>query len=317
MTFAESLTTALARRPELPPAARLFHGPTEGDPSVILDLYGSTLVVYDRAGRDEAAARELADVVRAAVPRVGCAIWKLRTGARRSELLFGVPDEEVSEEGVRYALDLASAQDASLYLDTALLRRALRERCHGERVLNTFAFTGSLSVAAKAGGAATVVSVDRSTTALEIARRSWAKNRFPVRRGEFVARDVFAFAGDARKRGALFDRVIVDPPFFSDGSAGRVDVVGGLPRLLDKLRPLVAHEGRLVLVANALFLPGSAVMAAIAALAPWVTLEETVGVPEWAAGDVGPEAWPADPRPFAHPTKIAILRVQRKDQRTA
>lgn len=315
MTLRDLLVPALARRPDLPEAARLFHGPTEGDASLVLDLYRSTLVVYDREPREEAAVRALVEEVQALAPKITSAVWKTRKGERESTVLFGTPDTEVVEDGVTYALDLASSQDASFYLDTALLRRALREGCAGERVLNTFAYTASLSVAAKAGGAKEVVSVDRNKAFLEIGRRSYMKNRFPLRRGDFVARDVFAFAGDARKRGLLFDRVIVDPPFFSDAPSGRVDVVGELPRLVDKLRPLVAHEGRLVVVANALFLPGKAVMDALAAMAPWVSVEGMVPVPTWAAGEVGPDAWPADPTPFGHPTKMVVVKVRRKDER--
>ena len=73
--------------------------------------------------------------------------------ARRGEVVFGADADvarEVREHGVRYAVDLRMNRDCSLYLDTRHLRRWLLEHVRGRSVLNTFAYTGSLGVAALA-----------------------------------------------------------------------------------------------------------------------------------------------------------------------
>jgi 23S rRNA (cytosine1962-C5)-methyltransferase len=92
-------------------------------------------------------------------------------------------------------------------------------------------------------------------------------------------------------------------------------------RLLNKARPLVADGGQLVLVNNALFVSGAEQMALIEAACSdgYLTLERTIAVPDDVVG-LSPSssaALPADPAPFNHPTKIAILAVKRKDGRTA
>jgi 23S rRNA (cytosine1962-C5)-methyltransferase len=92
------------------------------------------------------------------------------------------PDRRVRENGVWYALDLQANRDAGLYLDTRSLRRWLKERMAGARVLNTFAYTGSLGVAALAGGAARVVHVDLKRDFLNIARTSYTLNGFAIHR---------------------------------------------------------------------------------------------------------------------------------------
>ena len=70
------------------------------------------------------------------------------------------PSLSVVEGGVQYAIDLLMNQDASFYLDTRNLRQWLRENLEELRVLNTFAYTGSLGIAAGIGDAKEVIQTD-------------------------------------------------------------------------------------------------------------------------------------------------------------
>lgn len=306
-------------------ALRLFDGYREGWPGLVLDLYARTLVVHDRADTPETAERAAA-VVASRVPGVRAAIRKARRGrdpAARNGLPLagfdGAPDREIVEHGVRYAIDLTLNRDASFYVDMRGLRLLLKTRLAGARVLNAFAYTGSLGVAARAAPAAEVIHLDRTRRFLDVARASYALNGFPVRRRDFRARDFFVEVASLRREGALFDAVLVDPPFFSTDARGTVDLERGMERLLNKVRPLVADGGRIVAVNNALWVSGAAFLATLEGLGRdgYVEIESIVPPPPDVLGPAGSETvpYPADPAPFAHPTKIAVLRVRRKDGR--
>lgn len=307
-------------------ALRLLNGFLEGEPNVVVDLYGRTIVVHDYSETgDENAARAAAEVAARAVPQVRAAVWKVRKAldpeARHGKVIVGTEkelDRSIREAGVRYAVDLVGHSDAGFYLDTRELRAWAQASLAGKRVLNTFAHTGSLGVAARAAGA-DVIHVDRSKTALETARRTYQLNGWEIERRNFVCEDFFRATARFRKEETLFDCVLLDPPFFSTTGAGRVDLEQSSANLINKVRPLVADGGALAIVNNALFVSGAEHMKVLedACSDGFLSLEKTIGVPEDSRGfpstRVG--SLPADPAPFEHSTKIAILRVKRKDGR--
>ncbi len=321
------LESALAARLPLPggsAAARLFNGFYEGWPELVVDVYAATLVLFNYAADPAALSAslpEIADFYRARLPWLTCAMVKTRASADPSEragqvLWGGPPARRVRENGVWYALDLSLHQDAGFYLDTRGLRAWLKDNAAGANVLNTFAYTGSLGAACRAGGAARVVQVDLERRYLNLAKDSFSLNGWPVQRAGHLSGDVFRHASQMRRRGEAFDIVILDPPFFSETQAGRVDLVGDPARLVNKLRPLVRAGGRLVAVNNALFTSGQAYMQALQGLCAddFLSLEDILPVPADVTGF--PQTIltppPADPAPFNHPTKIAVLRVRRK-----
>jgi 23S rRNA (cytosine1962-C5)-methyltransferase len=307
-------------------AFRLWNGFLEGDPTVALDVYGSTLVVHDhrKPAADEGFPRELATRVRDRLPWIRGVVWKARhaadPAARHGVAVDGEADRRVREDGVWYAAPLTLAADAGLYLDTRGLRAWAKRTLAGRRVLNTFAFTGSLGVAARAAPAREVVHVDLSRAYLDVAKQSYALNGFEVRRADFRAADFFETAAGMRRRGELYDCVVVDPPLFAETPKGRVDLDQSAA-LIDKVRPLVGHEGWLVAVNNALYVSGAAWLEELARLGQggWLSVEELIPVPDDVTGYPSTRAGrpPADPAPFNHSTKIAILRARRKDGRTA
>jgi 23S rRNA (cytosine1962-C5)-methyltransferase len=336
MDLLPKLQTALdAREPLLSPrhetALRLFNGFSEGFPPLAIDLYGSTLVVHDHADGpdgDEAGSRAAAEAIRARYGWIKGALWKVREAsraeARNGRMLFGQKsdlDRRVLENGVWYSLALDSSRDASLYLDTRALRAWAKEKLQGKSVLNTFAHTGSLGIAAMAGGARRVVHVDHNRDFLKVAKDSYALNSFAVKRADFMAADFFEALGRLRKEGVLFDCVFLDPPFFSQTEGGRVDLEKEADRLVNKVRPLIGDGGTLVAVNNALFVSGADWMRSLEALcaAGYLTLEERIKVPSDITGFPATMQGspPADPAPFNHSTKIAVLRVRRKDGRRA
>ncbi len=305
---------------------RLFNGFYEGIPGLVVDLYGRTLVLANHADDPDS----LRPLIRASLayyleqmPWLQAALVKTRRASSRAErnglLVYGQkPEDRIREGKTWYAVDLQINHDASFYFDTRNLRAWLSENLGGRSLLNTFAYTGSLGAAALSGGARRVVQTDRSRKFLALARRTYALNGFPCREEDFIAADFHRAAGSFKREGQLFDCVVLDPPLFSAARSGKVDLAGEMPRLINKIRPLVAHQGWLAAVNNALFVSGEDYLADLNSLCRdgYLRLASILPVPADVTGydetRVSPP--PVDPAPFNHPTKIALLRVTRKDQ---
>jgi 23S rRNA (cytosine1962-C5)-methyltransferase len=186
----------------------------------------------------------------------------------------------------------------------------MKDKC----VLNTFAYTGSLGVAARAGGASRVVQVDRSRRFLDLAKESYTLNGFHIRKQDFIAADFFPTVGSFKKANERFDCIILDPPFFSITAQGKVDQMRESARLINKVRPLVEDGGYLIAVNNALYVSGKEYMQALEALFEdgYLKIEELIPVPEDIIGYNKKGSSVSDPAPFNHSTKIAVLKVRRK-----
>jgi 23S rRNA (cytosine1962-C5)-methyltransferase len=305
-------------------AFRLFNGFLEGDPTLAVDVYASTCVFHDyshppRPDRPEVA--EAIALVREALPWIQTIVLKARNSpdadARRGATVFGSsPDTRVVEHGVAYAVDPMLNRDAGLYLDTRELRRWALAHLRGRTVLNTFAYTGSLGIAAAVGGASHVVQLDLNRRFMAFAERSAALNGVDPSAMTLLAGDFFPSVARLKRAGRTFDCVFLDPPFFASSARGVVDLEGGSTRLINKVRPLVADGGRLVVVNNALFVAGRDFHAELEALCRdgYLAIEALVPVPSDFAGyeDTRVGTSVTDPAPFNHSTKIAILNVRRK-----
>ncbi len=308
---------------------RLFNGFTEGAPQLALDVYGKTLVVNDHSESttgDEATVKRALEIVRERLPWLTSALWKVRNakdeGLRNGSVLFGTEKDlarRIVEDGVTYALDLRLNRDSSLYLDTRELRSWAKKNLNGKRVLNTFSYTGSLGVAARAGGAVQVMHTDFNNAFLSVAKDSYSMNTWPIAKRDFRLGDFFDVMGQLKRDDELFDCVFVDPPYFSVTVQGRVDLAHDMDRVLNKARPLVAHNGYLVVVNNGLFVSGAGFLTTLTKLCDdgYMTIEERVGVPDDFLGypTTKQGSLPVDPAPFVHSTKMAILSVRRKDGR--
>jgi 23S rRNA (cytosine1962-C5)-methyltransferase len=315
-----------SRAPLLDPphetALRLFNGFLEGFPTLTLDIYASTLVIHDYADDPEgnrAVIEEAVAYLRSTLNWLHAGIVKSRNGRTPREkngiLLFGNrPDRKIREHGVWYALDLSLNRDASFYLDTRDLRKWLIENMRSKTVLNTFAYTGSLGVAAMAGGAVRVVQTDRNRQFLNLAKDSYSLNGFPIHKADFLAQDFFPAVARFKSTKQFFDCVILDPPFFSTTAKGKVDLVHESTRLVNKVRPLVKDGGVLIAMNNALFVSGSEYMRTLEELCGdgYLKIRELIPVPQDFIGYELTGKPLVDPSPFNHSTKIAVLDVSRK-----
>lgn len=167
------------------------------------------------------AARRLQDLLRAAghaleVPRARIAVKTRARGHGGSR--YGRMDArsqwlEVQEAGLFFRVNLYDYLDTGLFLDHRNVRARLRELAAGRQVLNLFAYTGTGSVFAAAGGAAGTTSVDLSATYLEWASWNLLRNGFRGGAHRLVQADARSFLGaDTRRYGLIY----VDPPTFSN-----------------------------------------------------------------------------------------------------
>ncbi|NJN16285.1 MAG: SAM-dependent methyltransferase [Oscillochloris sp.] len=304
---------------------RLFNGFREGCPGLLIDLYGTTAVIHSYADPPAIGVAIVAQAQQRLLetfPWLQTIILKERAAAeednRRGLIVHGEkPDRRINEHGVWYALDLMLNQDAGFYLDTRNLRRWILDNLSDKLVLNTFAYTGSLGVAAAAAGAQRVIHIDLNRRFLNMAKDSYTLNGLPIQRRDFMTGDFWPLTSRLRRDGAIFDCVLLDPPLFASTPAGSFHLKTDMARLINKVRPLVADNGKLVVVNNALYVAGSAYIHTLEEVCAdgYGEISELIAISEDCAGYQATisETLAVDPAPFNHPTKIAVLTFRRKD----
>lgn len=127
----------------------------------------------------------------------------------------------VTEHGVRYLADFGAGYSQGIFLDQRLNRAWVRERCSdGDRVLNTFAYTGAFSVVSALGGAVTTT-LDLSNPYLQWARDNFAGNDIDSGEHYFCRGDALEWMARFARQGRRFRGVILDPPSFSRTGKGK------------------------------------------------------------------------------------------------
>lgn len=193
---------------------RLIHGESDFLPGIVVDRYGRYAI-----------AKAYSESVRQFLPLIARTVGKqlkLRGVAERidtqhgAELtaLFGqLPPEEltITEHGLKMLVNTIHGQKTGLFLDQRDNRQYVQSIAEGARVLNLFSYTGGFSLAALAGRAKEVTSVDISRGALDIADRQVEINGFDSGRHQSAEMDLFTDFADFNWP-ELFDIVVVDPP---------------------------------------------------------------------------------------------------------
>jgi len=202
---------------------RLVHGESDGLPGFIVDRYGDTLVAQFLAAGAE---RWKGVLTQSLLRHTGLGRLYERSDASARSLeglpqstgwLSGEGDTQLSirEHDWRFTLDIATGHKTGFYLDQRDSRgkfAAYTRRLGFQRVLNCYCYTGGFTVAALAGGAAHVTSIDSSGPALERARANLAVNGMDAGRAEFLDADVNASLRRFIEEGRSFDAIVLDPP---------------------------------------------------------------------------------------------------------
>jgi 23S rRNA (cytosine1962-C5)-methyltransferase len=157
----------------------------------------------------------------------------------------------VNENGLKFIINLSDYLDTGLFLDHRLTRQMVRQQSAGKKVLNLFAYTGSFSVYAAAGGATEVVSIDLSKTYLGWAENNFTENGFiDKRKYSFIQADVLQYLKTIPA--GYFDLVILDPPTFSNSKRMKdfLDIQRDHVLLINQCLSAIKKDGSLYFSTN-------------------------------------------------------------------
>jgi len=227
--------------PEQTNTYRLIHSEGDGLPGVIVDRYADILVAQIHTAGMERLRPLMVDAL---MEETGVAGILLRNESQ-SRHREGLEIEEpvvaagevpgrvaVQENGVQFLVDPWQGQKTGFFIDQRDKRAALRKYTRNKRVLNCFSYTGGFSVYAALSGKNTVVtSVDISAPAIEAARNHFALNGLEPGEHEFLIANVFDYLEQARRDGAQFDVVVLDPPAFAKTQGARSQALKAYRRL--------------------------------------------------------------------------------------
>ena len=159
----------------------------------------------------------------------------------------------VGEGGLRFRVNFEDYLDTGLFLDHRITRGRLREAASGKRFLNLFAYTGTATVYAVAGGARASTTVDLSANYLDWAQANLELNGLAGPSHGFVRADVRAWLEEAVRRGDRYELIFCDPPTFSNSKRmeGVFDVQRDHTALIEGCMRLLSPQGMLIFSTNA------------------------------------------------------------------
>ncbi|MCF8149256.1 MAG: class I SAM-dependent methyltransferase [Burkholderiaceae bacterium] len=278
------LATALDARAELLPRLlaeqtdcyRLLHGSVEGYPGLTIDRYGDLLLVQCFHSPLAAETLNALEAFYAAKVPGLTLVYNDRSHANSrignplqgEQLDAAMATREVHELGVTYRMQgRHSGQDPWLFLDLRAARRRVMQEVAGKSLLNLFAYTCGVGIAAAKAGARFVVNVDFADSSLLVGKENARLNALPVR-PRFVKSDAFAamrqYSGlgqPERVRGKrmppfpkleaqTFDLVVLDPPRHAKSPFGVVDLVNDYASVFKPALLCTAAGGTLICTNN-------------------------------------------------------------------
>ena len=228
---------------------RLVHG--EGDllPGLVVDVYGRTAVVQCHSVGMYHSRLLIAEAIRKAYGEEIEAIYdkSSQTLPFKADLgaidgyLWGRsenPDAVVLENGLKFKVNWEEGQKTGFFIDQRVNRDLVRQYSRGRKVLNTFCYTGGFSVAALAGGATEVVSIDLSERAVKLADENVRLNFGQEAKHEAIACNAVEYLKDIDSD---YDLIILDPPAFAKHHKVLGNALQGYKKInaraLQKIRP--------------------------------------------------------------------------------
>jgi 23S rRNA (cytosine1962-C5)-methyltransferase len=228
---------------------RLVHG--EGDllPGLVVDIYGRTAVVQCHSVGMYLSRQHIAEAIRKAYGEAIEAIYdkSSQTLPFKADLgaidgyLWGrtsEPNAVVLENDLKFKVNWEEGQKTGFFIDQRVNRDLVRQYSRGRKVLNTFCYTGGFSVAALAGGAREVVSIDLSERAVKLADENVRLNFGDEAPHEAIACNAVEYLKDIDDS---YDLIILDPPAFAKHHKVLGNALQGYKKInaraLQKIRP--------------------------------------------------------------------------------
>ena len=207
-------------------SCRLVFGEADFLPGITIDKYEDVLVVESLAlGIDRLKPLILKLLVEILI-KDGISIRgtyersdakeRLKEGMEKTKGFIGEPFDPrviITENGVRYYVDVENGQKTGFFLDQKYNRLAIQTLAKGAKVLDCFTHTGSFALNAAKAGAKSVLALDASETALDMAKRNAELNGFD--QVSFDRQDIPKYLPKLIESGETYDLVILDPPAFA------------------------------------------------------------------------------------------------------
>ncbi len=149
---------------------------------------------------------------------------KRQSGSSQYSKLAGKGDkQEIQENGLKFLVNFSDYLDTGIFLDHRITRELIKKLSKNADFLNLFAYTGTATVYAAAGGATNTTSVDSSKTYMEWARENMEVNGFSGTNHRFIKDDCFKWLNIDK---SFYDLIFLDPPTFSNskGSSRTLDI---------------------------------------------------------------------------------------------
>ena len=234
------------------------------DYAVAIDVYGDHVHVQEYAPPKsidpEKAVQRLNDVMMV-IPRVleipaaniALKLRKKQRGTQQYEAQASQKQRlKVSESGLSFWINLTDYLDTGLFLDHRITRQMIMEHATGKAFLNLFAYTGSGTVYAAAGGAESTTTVDMSNTYLDWAQENMALNDLSADKHRFVRANCLEWLQSAQQEPERYGLIFLDPPTFSNSSRmeGVFDIQRDHVSLISMAANLLTKGGSLIFSTN-------------------------------------------------------------------
>lgn len=267
--LSDKLAAAEARRRPFfsQPFHRLIHAEGDGLPGIIIDRFADSFVVQANTAGAELLTPLLLEALqatfkpRAVVLRNDSPVRRLEGLGETIALAYGSldPAPQVEEGGVRFSLDLLEGQKTGWYFDLRFARDLIAQLAAGARVLDCYCHTGAFALRAAKGlngaGAASVLGVDRSELAIQLAGQAAAANGLAAT-SRFEKADAFEKLESLNAAGERFDLVVTDPPNFVKSRKDLGPGSRAYRKLARLAAPLVTPGGFWFVACCAHLLPG-------------------------------------------------------------
>ncbi len=245
-------------------AVRLVHGEADGLPGLAVDRLGEFLLIYKYARVAETYMDALVPVLMQELQPAGIYMQdRIRpvTAEDRRPPAFHLagktapPEVEVSEDGLRFVVDVTAPVSPGLFLDLREGRRLCEAWAKDRSICNLFSFTGAFGLRAVRAGARSVTNVDVAARSHARCRQNLALSGLDPEAIEAVTGDVFTLLEKFRQRDRVFDFVVVDPPPFSNVKGKAFSALKDWHHLMTAVSGVVAPGGHVLAISNAVRLP--------------------------------------------------------------
>ncbi len=238
-------------------SCRLIFAEADYLPGLVVDKFSDVLVVESTALGIDRMKMQILDIVCEVLGEDGIHVRgiyersdakvRMKEGMERTKGFLTEPFDtkvEITENGVKYIVDVEEGQKTGFFLDQKYNRLAIQRLCRDKKVLDCFTHTGSFALNAGIAGAARVLGVDASELGICQARENARLNGLEDR-VEFICRDVFELLPELEKTGEKFDVVILDPPAFTKSRSSVKNAVKGYREINLRGMKLVRDGGYL------------------------------------------------------------------------